>query len=106
MNLEDLVDEMGLQQDEYSTSGVVFGDDGQLTLTGWSGRQGSNKYYILNCSKCSQDNELFGQGFFRGVRGNLARGQIPCGCAFNPKWSKEQYIVLCSRKAEQLGYSF
>ena len=38
MNLEDVIDsEYGLQQDDYSLSGVVFGEDGQLEIVGWSG---------------------------------------------------------------------
>ena len=35
MNLEDVIDSDGLQQDDYSLSGVVFGEEGQLTVVGW-----------------------------------------------------------------------
>lgn len=34
------------------------------------------------------------------------RGKIPCGCSNKSLWSKEQYRVICSRKAEELGYKF
>lgn len=106
MNLEDLVDENGLQQDEWSLTTPTFGEDNQLTVVGWSGKCFYNKHYILKCMRCSEDLELFGQGYFRSIKGNLVKGQIPCGCAFNPKWSKEQYYIICSRKAKELNYTF
>jgi hypothetical protein len=108
MNLEDVLDpEYGLQQDDYSLSGVVFGEEDQLTVVGWSGKQGKAvKLYILKCNKCSQDSELFNGGYFRSLKSNLANGQVPCGCSKKPKWSEEQFGELCSRKAEQLGYTF
>lgn len=107
MNLEDVIDpEYGLQQDEWSLTAPRFGDEGQLEVIGWSGKQGSAKYYILKCNKCSQDSELFGDGYFRIVKGNLTKGQIPCGCARSPWWTKNQYTILCSRKARELGYEF
>lgn len=107
MNLEDLVDENGLQQDEWSLGEPMFGKDEQLTVIGWSGKQGSNKFYILKCKTCSRDMQLFGEGYFKSLKGNLVNlGQVPCGCAFNPKWSREQYSVICSRKAREFGYTF
>lgn len=118
MNLEDVIShecgeppEYGLQQDDYSLSGVVFGEEGQvegqLTVVGWSGRnKGGDKFYILKCSKCSQDDELFGGGYFRSLKGNLAKRAVPCGCSYTPRWSKEQFAVLCKRKAREVGYIF
>lgn len=106
MNLEDLLDESGLRQDEWSLTAPTFGKEGQLTVVGWSGKRVRRKYYILKCSVCSQDTELLGEGYFRSPKNSLVRGQIPCGCATSPQWSKEQYSVLCSRQAVQLGYTF
>ena len=107
MNLEDVLDpEYGLQQDEWSLSKPTFGDEGQLEVIGWSGKYISAKYYILKCNKCSKDRELFGEGYFRIRKGNILRGQVPCGCSKIPKWSKEQFAVLCSRKAKELDYTF
>ena len=106
MNLEDIVGEEGLQQDEWSLSKPSFGEEGQLEVVGWSGKRKTHKYYVLRCSKCSQDSELFGEGYFRRLKGNLVSGQAPCGCSKKPQWSKEQYSVLCSRKAKEFGYTF
>lgn len=107
MNLEDVIDpEYGLQQDERSLTRPKFGSEGQLEVVGWSEKPRTNKHYILKCGTCSQDSELFGEGYFKSLKMSLVRGQLPCGCSKTPKWSKDQYKVLCSRKAQELGYTF
>lgn len=107
MNLEDVIDpEYGLQQDEWSLTKPRFGKDGQLEVVGWSGRNKCHKYYIVRCVHCGGDSELFGEGYFKDVKGHLQSGGVPCGCSKSPKWSKKQYKVLCQRKAEELGYKF
>lgn len=107
MNLVDIIDpEYGLQQDEWSDSRPIFGKENQLEVIGWSGKVGSKKYYILKCSKCSDDTELFGEGYFRTVKSNLIVGRISCGCSDATKWTEWQYSVLCSRKAKEMGYVF
>ena len=107
MNLEDLLDpKHGLQEDEWSLMAPTFGSEGQLEVIGWSGKRRANKYYILKCNKCSEDEELFGEGYFKRVKQDITDGKVPCGCSKSTKWSREQYSVLCTRKAEQLGYKF
>ncbi len=107
MNLEDLVDDKGLQQDDFSKSGVLFGEEGQLEVVGWSGTGvGNIKSYIVKCGECSEDKELFGEGYFRSRKSNLARGEIPCGCSKKPQLSNNQFNILCSRKAKGIGYTF
>ena len=107
MNLEDVVDpEHGMQQDEWSLSRPKFGKEGQLEVIGWSGKIGTKKMYISKCGRCSEDTEVFGDGYFKSRRDNLLRGHLPCGCARNPQWSKEQHAILCKRKAEEIGYTF
>lgn len=106
MNLEDLLDENGLQQDEWSLTRPVFGNEGQLQVVGWSGKRQSHKYYILKCTNCPSDKELFGEGYFKTTRNDILRGYIPCGCGKRTQWSEDQYRVLCDRKATELGYTF
>lgn len=109
MNLEDLIDENGLQQDEWSLTKPTFGENNQLTVIGWSGvsKNGRSKYYILECHNCSQDPELFGEGYFSSLKGGLVNlGSSPCGCIRSPHWTKDQYKVRCSRKAKELGHTF
>lgn len=78
-----------------------------LTVTGWDGeRNGSgNKKYTIECSTCSKDTELFPDGF-KSLKGNLVRGQVPCGCAKNPRWSEYQHKVHVQRECKNLGYIF
>jgi len=106
VNLEDLIDDKGLQQDEWSLTRPMFGEEDQLKVVGWSGRQQSSKLYILKCTKCSQDSELFGEGYFKSQKGNLIAGKVPCGCAKSFRWSREQYEILCSRKSTSIGCKF
>lgn len=110
MKLEHVINtEHGLQQDEWSLSQPCFGSEGQITVVGWSGKDKcdrGHKYYILRCSRCSQDTELFGEGYFKSLKSNIFKGALPCGCARHPQWSKDQYNVLCSRKAKEIGYTF
>lgn len=110
MNLQDLLDENGLQQDEWSETTPRFGEKGQLTVVGWSGRKTSpgksHKLYILKCDICSEDGQLFGDGHFKSLKYSLTKGQIPCGCAKFVKWNKAQYEVLCARASSKSGNSF
>lgn len=108
MDLVDLLDEYGLQQDEWSLTTPRFGNEGQLQVIGWSGKRKnrSDKFYILTCNRCSQDNDLFGDGYFKSSKCHLINGKVPCGCARGTRWSQDQFNVLCSRKAKELGYTF
>lgn len=107
MNLEDLIDENGLQQDDYSRTGATFGKYGHLHIVGWSGTTvNSTKYYVVKCGLCSEDCELFGGGYFKDTKSHLLQGRIPCGCSKSPKWSKEQFATLCKRKAVEIGCTF
>lgn len=107
MDLENLIDpEYGLRQDDFSQSRPRYGDGDHLEIIGWSGRNRSNKLYIVRCGKCAKDPELFGEGFFRSSKGNMEAGQIPCGCSKSPNWSREQLFIRCTRKAQELGHEF
>lgn len=107
MNLEDVIDpEYGLQQDKWSLTKPRFGKDGQLEVIGWSGKSGSTKKYVLKCHKCGEDSELHGSGHFLSMKGSLSKGLIPCGCGNWKTRTKKDYMILCKRKSEQMGYSF
>lgn len=107
MNLEDVIDpEYGLQQDDWSLTKPRFGKDLQLEVVGWSGKRQYIKLYIVRCSVCSSDPEIFGGGYFKSSKGDLVRGQIPCGCSTKVYKTKEQYAALCKRAAANRGYTF
>lgn len=95
-----------LYQDEWSLGSHTFGSGSQLKVIGYNGEPNPRRYYILECSVCSLDPELFGDGYFRSKKGNLLTGCVPCGCAIKPEWSILQYYTKSQRKAEELGYEF
>lgn len=105
MDLSELLDQK-LEFDQWSTLCPTFGEFGQLSVIGWSGKRGSTKLYIVKCSICSEDHELFGEGCFKITKGHLKEGRVPCGCGTNVRWTKDQYAILCKRKAEDLGNRF
>lgn len=79
---------------------------GVLTVVGVDEiKSGSNARFILECSICSQDEELFTERFL-SVRGSLVKGYVPCGCAKSPKRSESQWIIKIKRECENRGYIF
>lgn len=113
MNLKDLLDENGLQGDDWGDNAPAFGLAGNLEVVGWSGYYYTpsrathhGKAYIVHCKTCAVDPELFGEGYFRTPKASLNKGQIPCGCASFVKWSDAQYRVLCTRASAKAGNVF
>ena len=106
MNLEDLIDENGLQQDEWSLSVPVFGCQGQLKVLGYSGEVCRVKQYITKCDRCAQDPEIYGEGYFKTSKQHLLKGSIPCGCGKRHERDRRQYEVLCKRRSTEAGYDF
>lgn len=105
MDLEKLLDS-NFELCKDSLVGDCFGPHNQLEIVGWTGKQGTKKFYIAKCHICSKDPELFGQGYFRIIKSEISKGTLPCGCSRIPKWSKDQHSVLCSRKATEIGVVF
>lgn len=86
----------------------LFGKDLQLKVIGFV-RNTSKKdaiLYVLKCSICSKDPDLFGDGLFIAQKGHLKIGSVPCGCCGSLMWTEEQYDVLCRRKAEESGLQY
>lgn len=107
MNFSDfgIKDESELEQDDFSLGRPTFGKDNQLTVIGWKGRVGRIKYYIVKCSICVKDSELFGDGVFRITKGQLKESS-PCGCAKNTKWTEDQVKIRLKRKCKEKNYIF
>jgi len=107
MNLTDVVDiNLGIVEDSWSQSDPRFEGYPELRVVGWSLKnKKGEKLYVLHCSKCSEDSELFGDGYFKSRKSDL-KDSIPCGCSTKKLWSKFQYATLCRREAERLGHKF
>lgn len=107
MDLHELLNGQELHQDKWSTSDVTFPQNKNLRVVGWSGKNSGNaKYYIFHCSVCAEDTKLFGEGYFKSLKGGLTIGRNPCGCSRSYAWTKQQYEILCKEKAKELGFSF
>lgn len=43
---------------------------------------------------------MFPAGYFKSLKRDLITGSKPCGCALNPKWNKDQFLILAKRAAK------
>lgn len=77
--------------------------DGKLEVIGIAGKQGHITTFKVTCIECSKDPELFPDGYFVSRKGNLVRGQKPCGCSVY-KWEDWQFLILARRAGEKKGF--
>lgn len=92
--------------DAWSLQKPVFGVIDQLEVCGWANKCGGNKLYILKCSVCCKDPELFGEGYFELPKADLLKGVAPCGCGKAPKWEKDQWVIRAARASQEHGFKF
>ncbi|UZV41176.1 putative homing endonuclease [Vibrio phage vB_VpaM_R16F] len=64
------------------------------------------KKLICECTICSKDQELWPYGSITMTKEQIKMGGNSCGCAFNPKWTTDQYKIRVKRKASELGLIF
>ncbi len=103
MNLSEILDK-GEYLVEADFCGTTF-RDGALTVVGRITPYRNS--YVVKCSVCALDEELFGEGLFFSSKVNLEKGFNPCGCSERCiRWSKEQYFIRCARKAHSIGLDF
>lgn len=62
--------------------------------------------YILECSLCSKDSELWPYGSITSTKSDLNRGRTPCGCSKAVKWSEDQYKTKVKRYCCERGFEF
>ena len=74
---------------------------GVLTVTGHNGLKSNKKKYTVECSICSEDKEMYPEGF-NSQKSSLVEGKLPCGCAFNPRLDNRQSILNLQRVCDQL----
>ena len=70
--------------------------DGKLKVIGII-EKSKNTTFKVTCTECSKDSELYPLGYFVSTKGNLKKGQKPCGCSNSPKWVDWQYLILVRR---------
>lgn len=74
-------------------------EDSNLTIIGWTNSVNGRKrrVYILRCSVCSKDEELWPVGSIVATMGSLVRGASPCACTRRPSWTPRQYEIIIKR---------
>ncbi len=89
---------------KYKIGDIALREKGKGTLT-ISGFDDESGKYILTCSLCSEDRELFPFGSIKSLSYNIKAGKYPCLCAGKCFWNQDQYKVLLNRKSESNGYT-
>lgn len=81
---------------------------GHLSVLGWSRRYSLKniKLYVVKCSVCSQDPELYGDGLFEINKANFLAGRIPCGCSKGYKYSEKQAVIRILRVMKDKPFTF
>lgn len=99
---------MKLTKNQQNFIGTQFDTPkgGTLTVIGVAGKKSNITLFSLECSVCSGDKGLWPSGSIISSKGNLERGQIPCGCAKKTFWTEQQYEVLVKRESKRRGYVF
>lgn len=91
--------------DEFIGSKIETAEGSILTVTGRTNRkQGSQWFYELTCSVCSNDSVMYPDPF-ESTKDRLKRG-CPCGCAISKKISRYQWMVRVDRESAAKGYEF
>jgi len=86
--------------------GSVFGDKQQLSVVSRIVKDTPNIKYVVKCSVCCEDPELFGEGYFSIAKAHLKDGKYPCGCSSLPKWTKDQTLLRVNRLLNGSHYKF
>ena len=108
MNLHEITGGAEVLIDDWSISMGAYKQDDEFSIIGYimHPEHKYEKIYIGFCKTCSLDQELYGEGYFKILKGNYSKGVVSCGCSSHTKWTKAQYEVLCRRAAQEKGYKF
>ena len=85
--------------------GFTFGKNNNLEIIDIIRGEGLRKPYIVRCNVCCKDPELFGDAIYSVPVEYIHDNKCPCGCSY-PKWTKDQWIVIISRKSIENNHTF
>ncbi|CAM0101502.1 endonuclease [Vibrio phage 5P1c] len=97
--------ELKKKNDNLIGKSVITKEGANLTVKDVFVFKGKRKY-ILECSVCSEDKELWPHGSISCVKSSLLKGNTPCGCSKRPLWTELQNRVRVERECELRGYIF
>ena len=95
-----------LEQDDFCGSTLKGKSGNIISILGHNSLTGNKKKYVVHCSVCSIDEELFPKGSLKCNKYKLLSGCSPCGCNGKYKWSIVQREVLIRRRCDKTGYIF
>lgn len=72
-------------------------EDGKLEVVGIAGKRGNTTLFRVICIECSNDKELFPNGYFISTKSHLKSGRKPCGCSKSPVLSLDQQLIKVRR---------
>ena len=78
--------------------------DAEITVVDYI-RSGDKTMYVMVCSFCSEDTELFPYGSIVQTKDRILKGSFNCGCC-RPRWNEMQYKILVKRICKENDYSF
>jgi len=87
-----------------SVSFKTFGEFNQITVLGHY-QEGYKKTYIVRCTICEKDLELYRLGLFTCSRTYINGLKLPCGCSTIPKWNFDQQHLRVLRSCLEMGYT-
>lgn len=76
-----------------------------ITVISFVGSRSGSLRYLVSCSDCHEDRELF-PDLIETSKSELNRGGAPCGCAPVHRYQRFQYEILAERHAKKKGLSF
>lgn len=59
--------------------------------------QPKGRHYLVTCSVCKADAELFPSPFWYMTKGNITQGKSACGCTKKYKWTEYEATTLINR---------
>lgn len=93
------------EKDEFIGTEIVTPKGSILKILGHNGLTSNKKRYYYNCSVCSLDHELYPKPFSTS-KDALNSGVVSCECSDCKRYSKYEYNIKISRRAEELGHVF
>lgn len=82
-----------------------FPEDNIYSILSYS-RIKKKTVYLVECSVCSVDEDLWPRGSITISGGNLKERLSTCGCKIPVRWTKQQYEILVIREAERAYYNY
>lgn len=83
---------------------VIEHENCTYTILQHNGLKGSKRKYLIDCSVCSKDSDMFPEIWSR--KGDILANKQSCACSKRYSFTGKQYEILCLRKCAEFNLSF